>query len=87
MRTLGKRDSQIQFRRNTADFFFSLTFLRAAKESPILLQAEVDLNQVRSCEELHDHSGRDDGRNAQLHESPPIRGENDTHPVERVRGF
>lgn len=63
----------------------SLTFLCTAEQGPILLQAEVDLNQVCTREQLHNHARCDDWTNTELHKSTAIRSENDTHPVERVR--
>ena len=62
------------------------TFLSTAEQRTILLQREVDLNQIRTRQELHDHSTRYDRRNTQLHQRPTVRGQDDTHPVEGVGG-
>ena len=66
-----------------------LTFLSAAEERAVVLEGEVDLDEVRAGEELHDHARGDDRCNSELHQGPTVRSEDDTHPVEwvgRVRG-
>ena len=61
-----------------------LTFLSAAEECAVILEGEVDLDEVRAGEELHDHARGDNRCNSELHQGPTVRGEDDTHPVERV---
>ena len=61
-----------------------LTFLCTAEECAIILKREVDLNEVRAGEQLHDHARGDDGCDTEFHEGSAVRGEDDTHPVERV---
>ncbi|KAI3482411.1 hypothetical protein L1887_54967 [Cichorium endivia] len=46
----------------------SKELLGTAEEGAILLEAEVDLDEVGACEELHDHARGDDGRDAEFHE-------------------
>lgn len=60
------------------------TFLRARKESPILLETKVDFDEVSTGEELHNHSRGDNGTDTQFHQRSAVRGQNDTHPVERI---
>ena len=61
-----------------------LTFLSPTKQSTILLQAEVDVNQVCTSKKLHDHPGCHDGGDSKFHEGSTIRRHNDTHPVKRI---
>ena len=62
----------------------SKELLGTAEESTVLLEGEVDLDEVGTGEELHDHTGGNDGRDTEFHESTTVGSENDTHPVERV---
>ena len=43
------------------------------------------LNETSTRQHLHDHARCDDGRDAQFHNGATVGGQNDTHPVERVR--
>jgi hypothetical protein len=61
-----------------------LTFLSTGEQSTIFLEAEVDLDEVSTGEELHDHSRGYDGTDTEFHQCPPIGGQDDTHPIERV---
>lgn len=63
-----------------------LTLLCTAEERAVFFEGKVNLDEVRAREELHDHAGGDDGGDTEFHESAAVRGENDTHPVERVGG-
>ena len=63
------------------------TFLSTGKEGTVFLEGVVNFNDVRACEELHDHGGSDDGSDSELHEGASVRGENDSHPVQRVSGI
>ena len=63
-----------------------LTFLRPAKERAVLLERKVDLNKVRTGEELNDHAGGDNGSDTELHEGAAVGYEDDTHPIEGVGG-
>ena len=63
-----------------------LTFLSAAEERAVVLEGEVDLDEVRAGEELHDHARGDNRCDSELHQGPTVRSEDDTHPVERVGG-
>lgn len=56
-----------------------------AKECAVLLESKVDFDEIRASEKLHDHSRGDDGCDTELHKRTTVRGEDDTHPVERVR--
>ena len=58
--------------------------LGALEEHAVLLEAVVDLDDLGARQELHDHAGRDDRRDAQLHQRAAVGGEDDAHPVERV---
>ena len=62
------------------------TFLSAAEERAVFLQTKVNLDEVRTGEELHDHAAGDDRRDAELHEGAAVGREDDAHPVERVTG-
>ena len=62
----------------------NLTFLRPAKQRAVLLQVEVDIDQISTSQELHDHSGGKDRADTKFHECSPIRREDNTHPIERV---
>jgi len=59
--------------------------LRAAEQRAVLLQTLVDIDDLRAGEELHDEARGDDGRNAEFHQRAAVGGEQDAHPVERVR--
>ena len=61
--------------------------LSAREECTVFLEALVDVDDLGAGEQLHDQAGSDDGRDAQLHERPSVRGEQHTHPVERVRAL
>lgn len=63
----------------------TLTLLSSTKEGPVLLEVEVDVDEVGSSEELHDHTRCDNRGDTQLHEGSPVGSENDTHPVEGIR--
>jgi hypothetical protein len=62
------------------------TLLGTAEQNSVILQAEIDVDEVGTRQQLHDHSGGDDRRDTELHECSSIWGEDDTHPVERVGG-
>ena len=61
-----------------------LTFLRALKKRTLLLVLLVDFDDFWAREQLHDHAGRNNWRNAQLHEGSPVGSQDDAHPVEGV---
>lgn len=61
-----------------------LTLLGAAEEGPVVLEAEVDVDELRAREELHDHAGSNDRGDTELHERAPVGGEDGSEPVERV---
>mmetsp|Transcript_81 Transcript_81/g.192 ORF Transcript_81/g.192 Transcript_81/m.192 type:complete len:411 (-) Transcript_81:116-1348(-) len=58
--------------------------LRPGEEGAVLLDVVVDLDDATARQELHDQAGRDDGRDAQLHEGAAVGGQDDAHPVEGV---
>ena len=58
--------------------------LGAVKESPVL-RGVAHLNQLGTCQQLHDQPGGDDGRDAEFHQGSSVRGQNHTDPVEGVR--
>jgi hypothetical protein len=60
------------------------TFLGSIKEGFIVFAVLVDVNDLGTSEELHDHTSGNDGRYTEFHESSSIRSENYTHPVEWV---
>ena len=45
------------------------------------------LNQTCTSKHLHNHTGCNDRRDTQLHDGSTVGGQNDTHPVERIRGL
>ena len=59
--------------------------LGSSKESAIFLDVVVYFNDTRAGKQLHDKTRRNNRTNAQFHESTSVGGENDTHPVERIR--
>jgi hypothetical protein len=60
------------------------TFLGSTEESAVLLERKVNLDETGTLKKLDDHAGSDDGGDTEFHESTTVRGEDDTHPVERV---
>ena len=63
----------------------TLTFLGAREQTTVLLERKVDVNEIRACQKLHNHAGSDDGAYPKFHEGTPVRGKDDTHPIEWVR--
>mmetsp|Transcript_48505 Transcript_48505/g.103923 ORF Transcript_48505/g.103923 Transcript_48505/m.103923 type:complete len:204 (-) Transcript_48505:300-911(-) len=61
--------------------------LCAVEEPLVLLQAMVHIDDPRARKQLHDPTGRDDGRDAQLHQGATIRSQHHPHPVEGIRCF
>ena len=59
--------------------------LRAVEQLAVGLLALVHLDQLGARQQLHHQAGRDNGRNAQLHERAAVGRQDDAHPVERVR--
>ena len=59
--------------------------LGAVKESPVL-RSVAHLDQLGTCQQLHDQPRGDDGRDAEFHQGSSVRGEDDTDPVERISG-
>lgn len=57
----------------------------SVKQSSVLGRIS-DLNDLGTRQELHDETGGDDGRDTQLHEGSPVGGQDDTDPVEGIRG-
>lgn len=60
------------------------TLLGGAEQGAVLLEGKVDLDEPGALEELDDHAGSDDGSDTEFHERSSVRGEDDTHPVQRV---
>lgn len=60
--------------------------MTTTEECPILFQRKVNVNQVGASQKLHYHSRGDNGSDSEFHEGAPVGGEDDTHPVKRVRG-
>lgn len=63
------------------------TLLSAVEESLVVLVTLINLDELSTSEELHDEARGHDGANAELHQSAAVRCENDTHPVEGIRGL
>lgn len=61
-----------------------LTFLSSVKKSPIL-GGIADFDDFSTSEKLHDETRRDDRRDTELHQCPPVGSEDDTDPVEGIR--
>jgi len=59
-------------------------FLRSVKKCSVLGRV-ADFDDFGAGEELHDHTGSDDRRNAQFHQSSSIRSQDDSHPIKRIR--
>ena len=57
--------------------------MSSVEESPVLGSVS-DLNDLCACEQLHDQTGSDDGRDAELHQGAAIGGQDDADPVERI---
>lgn len=64
-----------------------LTFLCTTEQGTIFLESEIDVDEVCASEELHNHARSHNRTDAEFHERPSVRGQDDTHPVERVRGI
>ena len=47
---------------------------------------QYETSSLISIDHLHDESRSDDGRDAELHESSSVGGQDDSDPVEGVRG-
>lgn len=60
------------------------TFLGSGVELFVLFDVLIDLDQLGSCQQLHDHGGGDHRGDTELHQSTSIGGENDTHPIKWV---
>ena len=60
------------------------TLLSTAEQRTILLERKIDINQIGTSEELHDHSRRDDWGDTELHKCTAVGRENDAHPIQRV---
>ena len=60
------------------------TFLRPVKENTILLDVLINSDNVGTRKQLHNGSGSDDGRDAQLHEGTTVGRHDDAHPIEGV---
>ncbi len=58
-----------------------LTLLGSTEKSAVILEAEIDIDQLRTREQLHDHPAGDDWRDTELHESPSVRREDGSEPV------
>lgn len=61
------------------------TFLGAREQTTVLLERKVNIDEISACQKLHNHAGGDNGAYSEFHESAPIGGEDDTHPIEWVR--
>jgi hypothetical protein len=86
MRAKTRKTRELSFR-VTRQKSCVLTLLGTREQSAIFLEAEVDVDEVSTSQELHDHSRGDDGTDTELHQRPPIGGQDDTHPIERVGGI
>ena len=62
-------------------------FLSTFVEGLFFLVVLVDLDELGSVKELHDHGSSDDGRDTQLHESASVGSQDGSHPVERIGLF
>jgi hypothetical protein len=60
------------------------TLLGSIEELTILLDTLVNFQDSGTRQNLHDHSGGDNGGDTELHEGSPVRGEDDTEPVKRI---
>lgn len=61
-----------------------LTFLCSVEQSTVFLRTLVDFDDLGSGKELHDHTTGNDRGDTEFHKSTSVRGEDDTHPVERI---
>jgi hypothetical protein len=55
--------------------------------SAVLRFLDSYLDDLASCEQLHDESGGDNGRDTEFHEGTTVRCEDDADPVEGVRAI
>jgi hypothetical protein len=60
--------------------------LRTLEEGTVFLHVLVHGDDLGTSEELHDKTRGDDWADTQLHKGSPVRGKDDTHPVEGIRG-
>ena len=61
--------------------------LGTLEEGAVLLDVVVHLNDARTGQKLHNQTGCDNGTDSELHEGAAVRGQDDAHPVEWVRGL
>jgi hypothetical protein len=60
--------------------------LRTLEKGAVLLDVLVHGDDLGTSEELQDKTRSDDWADTQLHEGTSVRGKDDTHPVEGIRG-
>jgi len=59
-------------------------FLSGIDQLFVFLVFLIDLDYLGADQQLHDHSGSDNGTNSQLHQSPSVGGHDDSGPVHGV---
>lgn len=64
--------------------FHELTLLSTAKQRAIILQVEININQLRTRQQLHDHARSDNRGDTELHERASVGSHDGSEPVERV---
>ena len=62
-------------------------FLGTRKQGAIFLDIVVDLNDTRTSQKLHNKTRSDNRTDPELHESTTVGSKDNSHPVERIRGF
>lgn len=58
----------------------------STEQGTVVLEAKVDINQLSTREELHDHARSNDRSDTELHQGTPVGSEDSTKPVKRVGG-
>ena len=61
--------------------------LSTGEQGAIFLHVVVDLDDTRTCQQLHDKTRRHDGTNSELHQGTSVGSQNDTHPIEWIGGL
>lgn len=61
-----------------------LTLLSTAEEGSVVLEREVDIDQLRTSQKLHDHTRSDNGGDTEFHEGTTVRSHDSSKPVKRV---
>jgi len=51
----------------------------------VLIERKVNIDEISAYQKFHNYARGDDGAYSEFHESAPVGGEDDMHPIEWVR--